>query len=150
MASVRSLPDARPLEFRANDGSGIASATKFSETISSGTHTASPRRRSRPGSHDRTALANLESLPHISIAGACATGTHGSGAANGSLATAVRALEMVTANGELVTLDSGAASFAGAAVSLGSSTAFTLATWIFPASSMVTEVLAASPASTTR
>jgi alditol oxidase len=50
------------------------------------------------------ALANLASLPHICVAGACATGTHGSGDANGSLATAVSALEMVTADGDLVTV----------------------------------------------
>ena len=36
------------------------------------------------------ALHNLASLPHISIAGAVATATHGSGDANGNLATAVR------------------------------------------------------------
>src|SRR5712691_12159843 len=48
------------------------------------------------------ALRNLASLPHISVAGACATGTHGSGDGNGNLATAVSALEMVTADGEQV------------------------------------------------
>ena len=42
------------------------------------------------------ALANLASLPHISIAGAVATGTHGSGDAIGSLASAVRALTILT------------------------------------------------------
>ena len=45
------------------------------------------------------ALHNLASLPHISIAGACATATHGSGVRNGNLATAVSALELVTADG---------------------------------------------------
>jgi xylitol oxidase len=50
------------------------------------------------------ALHNLASLPHICVAGACATGTHGSGNGNGSLATAVSAVEMVTADGELVTV----------------------------------------------
>lgn len=50
----------------------------------------------------RWALANLASLPHISVAGACATGTHGSGAGNGNLATAVEAMEIVTATGDLV------------------------------------------------
>src|SRR5579859_403342 len=50
------------------------------------------------------ALHNMASLPHISIAGACATATHGSGDSNGNLATAVRALELVTADGEVVTL----------------------------------------------
>ena len=49
------------------------------------------------------ALHNLASLPHISVAGAAATATHGSGVANGNLATAVKALEMITAEGELVT-----------------------------------------------
>ncbi len=44
------------------------------------------------------ALHNLASLPHISIAGACATATHGSGEKNGNLATAVSALEIVTAD----------------------------------------------------
>ena len=39
------------------------------------------------------ALRNLGSLPHISVAGACATGTHGSGDANGNLATSVAAME---------------------------------------------------------
>ena len=41
------------------------------------------------------ALHNLASLPHISVAGAIATATHGSGDANGNLATAVTALQMV-------------------------------------------------------
>jgi xylitol oxidase len=63
------------------------------------------------------ALANLASLPHISLAGACATGTHGSGNANGSLATAVKAMEMVTADGDLVTVDRAAEP--GAVVALG-------------------------------
>jgi len=47
------------------------------------------------------ALPNLASLPHISIAGACATATHGSGPRLGSLATAVRAVELVTPGGDL-------------------------------------------------
>ena len=48
------------------------------------------------------ALHNLASLPHISIAGACSTATHGSGEKNGNLATAVSALEMVDAAGNVV------------------------------------------------
>ncbi len=48
------------------------------------------------------ALHNLASLPHISVAGACTTATHGSGAKNGNLATQVRALELVTASGDLL------------------------------------------------
>jgi len=47
------------------------------------------------------ALHNLASLPHISVAGACATGTHGSGDQNGNLSTAVTEMEMIKANGEI-------------------------------------------------
>jgi len=67
------------------------------------------------------ALPNLASLPHISVAGACATATHGSGVHNGSLSTAVLALELVTADGELRTLsrEKDGDQFAGAVVSLG-------------------------------
>jgi alditol oxidase len=50
------------------------------------------------------AVHNLASLPHISVVGACATATHGSGSKNGNLSTAVRAMEIVTAKGEVVTL----------------------------------------------
>jgi xylitol oxidase len=53
------------------------------------------------------ALHNLGSLPHISVAGACSTGTHGSGDRNGGLGTAVAALELVTADGESVTVARG-------------------------------------------
>ncbi|RED59291.1 FAD-binding protein [Cohnella lupini] len=48
------------------------------------------------------ALHNLASLPHISVAGACATATHGSGDLNGNLATAVHAMEVVKADGETI------------------------------------------------
>ena len=67
------------------------------------------------------ALHNLASLPHISIAGACATATHGSGVANGNLASAVSALEIVTASGDVLTLarDRDTATFHGAVVHLG-------------------------------
>ncbi len=67
------------------------------------------------------ALHNLASLPHISVAGACATATHGSGSRNGNLATAVSGIEMVTANGEVVSLSrrKGGAEFLGSVVGLG-------------------------------
>lgn len=66
------------------------------------------------------ALANLPSLPHISLAGACATGTHGSGDRNPGLAAGVRAVRLVGPEGDAVTLDSeGSADFGGAAVNLG-------------------------------
>src|ERR1700704_4684089 len=68
------------------------------------------------------ALHNLASLPHISIAGACSTATHGSGEKNGNLATAVSALEIVTAAGEVVKLSryQDGEAFLGAVVGLGS------------------------------
>src|SRR3954454_17541048 len=65
------------------------------------------------------ALANLASLPHISVAGAVATATHGSGVGNGNLATAVAAMELVTSDGELRRLVRGDADFPGAVVGLG-------------------------------
>lgn len=65
------------------------------------------------------ALHNLASLPHISVAGAISTGTHGSGDRNGCLSTAVAGLEIVTADGGILTLRRGDPDFAGAVVSLG-------------------------------
>src|SRR6188768_2684670 len=65
------------------------------------------------------ALHNTASLPHISVAGAVATATHGSGVRNGNLATAVSALEVVTSSGELVTARRGDADFDGMVVGLG-------------------------------
>jgi xylitol oxidase len=65
------------------------------------------------------ALHNLASLPHISIAGACATATHGSGDRLGNLATAVCGMEIVTADGELIALTRETDNFDGAVVNLG-------------------------------
>jgi len=65
------------------------------------------------------ALLNFASLPHISIGGAIATATHGSGASNQSLAAAVSALELVDADGTLRRYRRGDADFDGAVVSLG-------------------------------
>ncbi|RLT45507.1 MAG: FAD-binding protein [Chloroflexi bacterium] len=67
------------------------------------------------------ALHNMASLPHISVAGAVATATHGSGDGNGNLATAVTALELVRADGEIVTLSrqKDGETFLGAVVNLG-------------------------------
>lgn len=65
------------------------------------------------------ALANLASLPHISVAGAVQTGTHGSGDRIGALATQAVAIEMLTAAGETLTLRRGAPDFPGAVVALG-------------------------------
>ena len=68
---------------------------------------------------ERLALANLASLPHISVAGAVSTATHGSGDRNGVLATSVRALELVTADGSLRTVRQGDPDFDGLVVGLG-------------------------------
>ncbi|AZS45229.1 putative xylitol oxidase [Microbacterium oleivorans] len=65
------------------------------------------------------ALANLASLPHISVAGAVSTGTHGSGVANRSLAAAVTGLDLVTSTGDLVRISEEDGELAGAVVGLG-------------------------------
>jgi xylitol oxidase len=65
------------------------------------------------------ALHNLASLPHISVAGAVATATHGSGDTNGNLATAVAGLELVTSGGEIVEASRGDPDFDGLVVGLG-------------------------------
>lgn len=104
------------------------------------------------------ALHNTGSLPHISVAGACSTGTHGSGDRNGILATAVSAVELVGADGELRTVRRGEPDFPGAVVALGAlgiATSLTLDTvptfdvqqWIYEglrAVDDVEEVLAAA------
>jgi alditol oxidase len=67
------------------------------------------------------ALHNLASLPHISVVGACATATHGSGSKNGNLSTAVSGMEIVTADGQVVTIsrERDGDRFEGAVVGLG-------------------------------
>lgn len=50
------------------------------------------------------AIHNLASLPHISVAGAIQTGTHGSGVNNQALAGAVQAIELIRPSGEQVRL----------------------------------------------
>src|SRR5580658_11135421 len=67
------------------------------------------------------ALHNLASLPHISVAGACSTATHGSGQRNGNLATAASGLEVATADGTIVNLsrERDGETFNGAVVGLG-------------------------------
>lgn len=65
------------------------------------------------------ALRNLASLPHISVAGAVATGTHGSGDRNGTLSRAVSGMQVVTASGALRSITPADPEFDGAVVSLG-------------------------------
>ncbi len=84
--------------------------------------------------HDEgVALRNTASLPHISVGGACATATHGSGVNNGNLASELVGMELVAADGELrsLTQDSGGEDFSGGVVGLGGLgvvTSITLAT----------------------
>jgi xylitol oxidase len=89
------------------------------------------------------ALHNLASLPHISVAGACATATHGSGERNGNLATAVAAIELVTAGGSLGQLsrDRDGDTFAASVVGLGGLGVITKVTLdVVPAFEMAQEV----------
>ena len=65
------------------------------------------------------ALHNMGSLPHISVGGAIATGTHGSGDLNGNLSTAVRGLQIVGPDGALRWVRHGDADFPGSVVALG-------------------------------
>jgi xylitol oxidase len=66
------------------------------------------------------ALPNLASLPHISIGGSCATGTHGSGDTQRCLAASVAAVELVGSDGDLVELRRDADDvFPGVVVALG-------------------------------
>ncbi len=74
------------------------------------------------------ALHNLASLPHISLGGAIATATHGSGDANGNLATAVAGLELVTSAGDVLTVRRGDDDFDGMVVGLGALGAVTRVT----------------------
>jgi hypothetical protein len=74
------------------------------------------------------ALPSMASLPHISVAGAIATGTHGSGDAQGNLATAVTALELVTPEGRPMTTQRGDPDFDGLVVGLGALGAVTRVT----------------------
>ncbi|WP_078544730.1 FAD-binding protein [Litchfieldia alkalitelluris] len=71
--------------------------------------------------HEGYALKNLASLPHISVAGACATATHGSGNDNSCLATAVYEMDVITADGDLVSFsrERNHEEFNGVVVNLG-------------------------------
>jgi xylitol oxidase len=65
------------------------------------------------------ALHNMASLPHITVVGATATGTHGSGGRNGSLSTSVVGLDVIRSDGELVSLSPDDTDLAGCVVHLG-------------------------------
>jgi len=86
-----SLQDLPPRLEIAGDTVTVSAGTRFGELVG-------------PLDQAGRALHNLGSLPHISVGGACATGTHGSGDGNPCLAAAVTEYELVTAAGELVTM----------------------------------------------
>lgn len=65
------------------------------------------------------ALHTLASLPHISVAGAVATATHGSGVICGNLGSAVAGLEIVKSSGEIIKASRGDSDFDGLVVGLG-------------------------------
>ncbi len=69
--------------------------------------------------NEGVALHNLASLPHISVVGAVATATHGSGITNRNLSATVASLELVTSNGELLKVSRGDHDFNGIVVGLG-------------------------------
>ena len=69
--------------------------------------------------HKGYALHNLASLPHITVAGACSTATHGSGVTNGNLATPVRSVEVIIPGGELRQIDRSHPDFYAIVVGLG-------------------------------
>ncbi|MFK0041330.1 D-arabinono-1,4-lactone oxidase [Paenarthrobacter sp. NPDC090517] len=73
----------------------------------------------RPLEEQGYAIHNLASLPHISVAGAIQTGTHGSGVNNPSLAAAVVSVDLVRASGELVTLTADDDEFLASVVGMG-------------------------------
>lgn len=106
-----------PIEVR-GDAVTVGSGTRFGELA------VELHRRTR-------ALPTLGSLPHISVAGAAATGTHGSGSASRCLAASAVAAEFVAADGSLVRLRQGEPGFGGAVLALGALgivTTLTLAT----------------------
>jgi xylitol oxidase len=65
------------------------------------------------------ALQNLASLPHISVAGAVATASHGSGDRSGNLATAVSGIDLVLSDGSVRSFRRGEPSFNGIVVGVG-------------------------------
>lgn len=102
------LDDGRP-SLEVDPGTGVASVRaglRYGE-VAAGLHA------------EGRALGAMASLPHISVAGAVATGTHGSGDGTRSLAGDVVGVELMTASGEVLILRRGDADFPGSVVALG-------------------------------
>ena len=114
LRSEGSLPEAVTVDRRAGTVS-FGAGVKYGELV-------------RSLGDEGLALHNLASLPHISVAGAISTATHGSGAHNGNLATVVAGLELVTSSGEVVSVSRGDPDFDGIVVGLGALGAITRVT----------------------
>ena len=114
LRSTGSLPEAVDID-RAAGTVSFGAGTKYGELV-------------QTLDDEGLALHNLASLPHISVAGAVATATHGSGVRHGNLATAVAALELVTSTGEIVRAKRGDTDFDGMVVGLGALGAVTRVT----------------------
>ncbi|HZK82126.1 MAG TPA: FAD-binding protein [Humisphaera sp.] len=67
----------------------------------------------------RLALPNLLSLLRVTVAGACATASHGSGNSNKILAAAVVAMEIIAADGQILRVSRDDPQFDGMVVALG-------------------------------
>lgn len=104
LVSLEAMP--RRFEIRADGRVTVDGATRYAEMCPA---------LDREG----FALEAMASLPHISVVGACATGTHGSGDRARCLAATVAAMDVVTATGDLVTVDRASPGFPGLVVSLG-------------------------------
>jgi xylitol oxidase len=123
--SLRALGTRHSFTPVADSDSALLSTEHLTEIVEVGNDTVTVEAGIRYGDLARAlhehgvAVHNLASLPHISVGGAIATATHGSGARNGSLASSVSALELVRADGSLSHLRRGEDGFDGAVVSLG-------------------------------
>jgi alditol oxidase len=128
-ARVKALGSRHSFNHIADSSGDLISLDRFQRvlTVDHDRHTATVDAGARYGHicallhREGYALPNLASLPHISVAGACATATHGSGERNGNLATVVSSIELVTADGSLVQLsrEKDGDRFLGAVVGLG-------------------------------
>jgi len=123
--SIRPLGTRHSFTLVADSESSLLSTEHLNRIVEIGTDTVTVEAGIRYGelaaalSGHGVALRNFASLPHISVGGAIATSTHGSGARNQSLAGSVSALELITADGSIRRLRRGDSEFDGAVVSLG-------------------------------
>lgn len=123
--AIRALGTRHSFSRLADSRHALLSTERLNRIVALGEHTVTVEAGIRYGElgtalrEHGLAVANYASLPHISVGGAVATATHGSGLANPSLASSVVALDLIGADGELVALRRGEPGFDGAVVSLG-------------------------------